>query len=87
MDLRNNEASPPFRLQAASLELVTAEGLWSVDYDEQEYVRVTRFDPLTLSVESRSEPVRSYFHDALLDPASGTVWVSTLNSIVRLDIS
>jgi hypothetical protein len=87
VDLGNNEASPPFRLQAASLELVTAEGLWSVDYDEQEYVRVTRFDPLTLSVESRSEPVRSYFHDALLDPASGTVWVSTLNSIVRLDIS
>jgi hypothetical protein len=87
VDLRNNEASRPFRFQATSLALVTAEGLWSVDYDEQEYVRVTRYDPLTLSEESRSEPVRSFFHDALLDPTSGTVWVATLHAIVRLDIS
>lgn len=87
VDVRTNEASQPFRFQAVSLALVTPDGLWSVDYDDQEFVRVTRSDPATLAVVSRSEPVRSYFHDAVLDPTSATVWVATLNAIVRLDIA
>ncbi len=46
-----------------------------------ENVRVTRFDPDTLDVEARSEPLRSYYHDAELDPASGTVWVSAFSAM------
>jgi hypothetical protein len=66
---------------------VTPDALWSVGYDEQENVRVTRFDPETLQVVARSEPIRSYFTDAALDAASGTVWVSAVHSIVRVDIA
>jgi hypothetical protein len=67
---------------------VTPEALWAVDYDEQEYVRVTRYDPETLAVEARSAPIRSYFTGAVLDPVSGSVWVSAFqpHSILRIDI-
>jgi hypothetical protein len=74
-------------LDTAGLRIVTPEALWSVDYDEDENVRVTRFDPATLAVEARSAPIRSYFHDAVLDPASASVWVSAVHTIVRVDIA
>lgn len=56
-------------------------------YDEEERVRVTRSDPGTLEEEARSTPVGSLFHDAVLDPATGTVWVSAISDIVRVDIA
>ena len=74
-------------LDSAGLKSVTPEALWSVDYDEQENVRVTRFDPQTLTVQARSAPIRSYFTDAVLDPVSGSVWVSAVHSIIRFDIT
>ncbi|MEX0832419.1 MAG: hypothetical protein WD276_00890 [Actinomycetota bacterium] len=87
VDVRTNKASEPFRFRDTGLALVTSQGLWSVGYDEQENVRVTRFDPETLEIEARSEPIRSYFHDAVLDPKSGTVWISALDKLVRIDIT
>lgn len=87
VDTPTNEASEPFELEDLGLVLVTPEALWSVDYDEQEHVRVTRFYPETREVEARSAPIRSYFHDAALDPASGTVWVSAVWNIIRVDIA
>lgn len=86
VDVRTNEPSQPFELAADGLKIVTPDGLWSVGYDEQQNVRVSRLDPQTLEVEARSEPIRSLFTDAVLDPASRTVWVSAVDSVVRLDI-
>lgn len=86
VDVRTNEPSEPFEFEDHGLRLVTPDALWSVGYDEHELVRVTRFDPETLEVEARSEPIRSYFHDAVIDSASGTVWVSAVWSVVRVDI-
>jgi len=87
VNVGTNEASEPFEFDDQGLRLVTPDALWSVGYDERENVRVTRFDPETLGVEARSEPIRSYFHDAVLDPASGTVWISAVWSLVRVDIA
>ena len=86
VNVGTNEASEPFEFEDQGLRLVTPDALWSVGYDEQENVRVMRFDPETLGVEARSEPIRSLFHDAVLDPASGTVWISAVWSLVRVDI-
>lgn len=86
VDVVTNEPSDPFEFDDAGLRLVTPDALWSVGYDEQENVRVTRFDPETLQVVARSEPIRSYFTDAVMDTASGTVWVSAVYSVVRVDI-
>ena len=86
VDARTAEVSPPFEFEGQGLRLVTPEGLWSVGYDEREHVRVTRFDPETLEAVARSEPIRSYFHDAVVDPISRTVWVSAVWSLVRVDI-
>jgi hypothetical protein len=86
VDFWTNEASEPFEFEDQGLRLVSPDALWSVGYDERENVRVTRFDPESLEVEARSEPIRSLFHDAVLDPASGTVWISAVWSLVRVDI-
>jgi hypothetical protein len=87
VDVGTNEPSEPFEFDDQGLRLVTPEALWSVGYDEQEQARVTRFDPQTLEVEARSEPIRSYFHDAVIDPASATVWISAVWNLVRVDIA
>jgi hypothetical protein len=86
VDVRTNEPSQPFELETDGLKIATPDALWSVDYDEQQNVRVYRVDPQTLEVEARSDPIRSLFTDAVLDPASRTVWVSVVHSVVRLDI-
>jgi hypothetical protein len=86
VDVVTNEPSDAFEFDDAGLRLVTPDALWSVGYDEQENVRVTRFDPETLQVVARSEPIRSYFTGAVIDTASGTVWVSAVYSVVRVDI-
>lgn len=86
VDVFTNEPSDPYEFDDRGLRLVTPEALWSVGYDEQEHVRVTRFDPDTLQVVARSEPIRSYFTDAVLDVASGTVWISAVHSLIRVDI-
>jgi hypothetical protein len=87
LNVQTNVASEPFAFEDDGLQLVSPEALWSVGYDEDENVRVTRFDPGTLRVEARSEPIRSYFTGAVLDPDSGTVWISAVRSIVRVDIA
>jgi hypothetical protein len=87
VDVRTNEPSQPFEFEDDGLKIVTPEALWSVGYDDQENVRVTRFDPETLEVAARSEPIRSYFTDTALDPISGTVWVPAVHSVVRVDIA
>jgi DNA-binding beta-propeller fold protein YncE len=90
VNVETNVASEPFEFVDSGLQLVTPHALWSVgyaEYDEQENVRVTRFDPETLEVAARSEPIAPVFTGAVIDPASGTVWVSTVSSIVRLDIA
>lgn len=86
VDVATNEPSQPFELEADGLKIVSPDALWSVDYDEQQHVRVSRLDPETLEVEKRSEPIRSLFTDAIVDPASRTVWVSAIYSVIRLDI-
>jgi hypothetical protein len=69
------------------LEVATSEALWSVDYDRNLNVRATRFDPQTLEMESRSDPIESYFTDAVVDPRTRTIWVSALKALVRIDIT
>jgi hypothetical protein len=86
VDIRTNEPSEPFEFDDHGLRLVTPEALWSVGYDEQQSVQVIRFDPETLEVAVRSEPIPSLFHTAVIDPASTTVWVSAVWNLVRLDI-
>jgi hypothetical protein len=90
VNIETNEPSEPFEFADSGLQLVTPQALWSVgyaEYDEQENVRVTRFDPETLEIAARSEPIAPVFTGAVIDPASGTIWVSTVESIVRLDIT
>jgi hypothetical protein len=88
VNVQTNEASEPFAFEGDGLQLVSPEALWSVGYDEDnENVRVTRFDPRTLQVEARSEPIHPYFTGVVLDPASGTVWISAVREIVRVDIA
>ena len=87
VDFETNGVSDPLRFDDPGLELVTADALWSVGYDEEQRVRVTRSDPGTLEEEARSTPVGSLFHDAGLDPATGTLWVSAISDIVRVDIA
>ena len=86
VDYVTNETSPPFEFDGG-LRLVTEKDLWAVGYDQQDYPRVSRFDAQTLELASRSEPVSSLFSDSVIDPASKTVWISTHEAIVRLDIS
>jgi DNA-binding beta-propeller fold protein YncE len=87
VDLRTSEQSQPFELGTDGLRIVTPDALWSVGYDDEQHnVRVSSLDPQTLEVEARSDPIRSLFTDAVLDPASRTVWVSAIYSVVRLDI-
>ncbi len=87
VDTATNQPSPPFKMDTAGLELVTTEALWSVDYDGSADVRVIRIDPNTHEVVSRSEPIRSYMSGAVIDPASGSVWIPTMDTITRVDIS
>lgn len=87
VNIETSEVSEPFSFDDHGLALVTPLALWSVGYDEQEHVRVTRFDPETLEVAARSEPIRSLYSDAVIDAASGTVWVSDVANIVRVDIT
>lgn len=86
IDVHTNAMSDPFEFEGHGLQLVTPEALWAVGYDREENVRVTRWDPRTLEPEARSEPIRSLFHDAVIDPASRTAWVSALRTLVRVDI-
>jgi DNA-binding beta-propeller fold protein YncE len=87
VDVTTNEPSAPFEFADHGLRLVTCEALWSVGYDEQNNVRVIRFAPASLEVEARSESIRSYFHDAVIDSATRTVWVSAVWNLVRVDIT
>jgi hypothetical protein len=86
VDLTTNEVSRQFRFEDWGLRLVTPDSLWSVGYDEQLDVRVTRFDPDTLEVEAQSDPIRSYFTDAVVDARTRTIWVSAVSTVVRIDI-
>lgn len=87
VDVRTNEPADPFELAADGLKFAAPDALWSVDYEDGGGdVRVTRLDPETFEVEARSDPIRSLYTDAVLDPASRTVWVSAVYSVVRLDI-
>lgn len=43
---------------------------------------MTRFDPETFEVEVRSGAIRSYFHDTVLDPATGSVRVSAVRHLL-----
>jgi hypothetical protein len=86
VDVRTNESSQPFELGTDGLKIATPDALWSVYYDEQQNVRVYRVDPQTLEVDARSDPIRSLFTDSVFDAASRTVWVSAIDSVVRLDI-
>ena len=92
VDVSTNQPSPPFAFDDATvrhkgLRLVTPEALWSVGYDDQDDVRVTSFDPATLDVWARSAPIDHSFHDAVVDPATRTVWIATGEAIIRLDIA
>jgi hypothetical protein len=90
VDVSTNEPSPPFSFDEIDpgdgLRLVTPEALWAVGYDEAGDVRVTSFDPATLEMTARSGPIPPYFHDALVDAATRTVWIATGKVIVRLDV-
>jgi hypothetical protein len=85
-----NEPSDAFEFADSGLQLVTPQALWSIgnaQYDEQQNVRVTRFDPETLDVVANSEAIAPVFTGAVIDPASETVWITTVTDIVRVDIS
>jgi sugar lactone lactonase YvrE len=87
VDVSTDEPSAPFRLDAGSLDLITPEALWSVDYDDADRVRVARFDPNTHELQARSDPIPSYFSGAVIDPTTGSVWISTMETITRVDIA
>jgi hypothetical protein len=86
VDIATNEVARPFTFEDNGLQLVTPEALWSVGYGQNGDILVSRFDPETLELESRSEHVGPAAADAVLDPGSGTVWISAIHEIVRLDI-
>jgi DNA-binding beta-propeller fold protein YncE len=88
VDVVTNEPSAPFAFaDDDGLLLVTPDALWAVGYDEQGNVRVTRFDPATLEVVARSELIAQVFTGAVIDPDSGSIWVTTTTDVVRVDIS
>lgn len=85
VDKVTNEPSRPFIFDAP-LVLVTPGALWSAGYDENTNGRVASYDPDTLDVMSRSEPIRSLFHQAIIDPATRTAWFAAIDSVYRVDI-
>ena len=91
VDATTNEPSPPFAFDESDpgdgLHLVTPEALWAVGYDELGDVRVTSYDPATLEVVARSTPIHPDLHGAAVDVATRTVWITTGERIVRLDIA
>ena len=87
VDASTNEPSAPFQMDTMAVQFVAPDGLWSVDYDDQNHVRVTRFDPVTHEVVARSEAIPSYFEGAVIDPSTGTAWISTFDTVTRMDIS
>jgi hypothetical protein len=46
-----NEPSEPFEFDDHGLAFVARDALWSVGYDEEEQLRVSRLDPETLALE------------------------------------
>jgi hypothetical protein len=85
VDPATNEPSEPFTFDAP-LALVTPDLLWAAGYDEQDRGRVSSYDRRTFELVSRSEPIESLFHQAVIDPMSRTVWFSAIHSIYRVDI-
>ena len=86
VDTETNQPGEPFEFDDRGLRLVASDALWSVDYDKQSHVRASRLDRETLEVTSQSEPIRGLFHDAVVDPASRSIWVSGTEGIVRIDV-
>jgi hypothetical protein len=70
----------------SGLRLVTPEGLWAIGGDGERQVRVTSFDPATMRVMSRSDPLGPSAQGWTVDAATRTAWVTTGDRIVRLDI-
>jgi DNA-binding beta-propeller fold protein YncE len=88
VDVATNEPSAPFAVDDDDgLLLVTPHVLWAVGYDEQQNVRATRFDPTTLEVVARSDPIAQVFTGAVIDADSGSIWVTTTTDVVRVDIT
>jgi len=86
VDVETNEVAREVPLDDRGLQIVTPAALWSVDYDRNLDVRATRYDPETVEMEARSDPIKSYFTDAVVDPHTRTIWVSAVESLVRIDI-
>jgi len=87
VDIATNQVAREVPLDDRGLQLVTPDALWSVDYDKNLHVRATRYEPETLEMETRSDPIESYFTDAVVDPGTRTIWVSAVESLVRMDIA
>ena len=87
VDVSNDQPSQPFRMDTSNIGLVTPDVLWAVDYDNQTDVRVSRFDPTTHQVLVRSDPIRGYYEGEAFDPSTGTVWIGTMTTVTRVDIS
>jgi streptogramin lyase len=91
VDATTNEPSLAFAFDESDpgggLRRVTPEAAWAVGYDEQGNVRVTSYDPATLQVMAQSAPIRSDLHGAAVDSVTRTVWITTGDSVVRLDIA
>jgi glutamine cyclotransferase len=87
VDPVTDQPSEPFTFQDDGLRVVTADSLWSVGYDQNENVVVTRFDPDSLRPVVRSAPIRSYFTDSAVDVERGTAWIAANDRIVRVDVA
>jgi hypothetical protein len=86
VDPATNDVKKDMELDGRALAVVAPDSLWFIGYDRQTNVRVWSVDPQTLELTARSEAIGSLYTDAVLDPGTRTVWISALESVVRIDI-
>jgi Tol biopolymer transport system component len=87
VDPLTNQVSTPMEPEVSGIVAVTADGIWTVDYDQQERAVVSLVDPKTLHLDVEGPQIPSYFTDATFDGSSRTIWISGVRSVYRVDLA
>jgi hypothetical protein len=87
VDPSTDEVSSPMEPVVRGIVAVTPQGIWTVDYDEQERASVTLVDPQSLQTGIEGPHIDSYFTDATFDGTSRTIWISGVRSVYRVDLA